>query len=157
MSEIIYKRGNLLNASEYIIAHGCNAMGVMGSGVAKGIKQKWPLAYKAYRDHYESRNGLFPGEVIWAPVQGKVIANCITQYKYGRDGRRYTEYEAIRACMQKIDKFEYDELGLAMPLIGAGLGGGDWDIIAEIIQEEITHVDPVVYIMPNEWYRFFDR
>ena len=157
MSEIIYRKGNLLNAPEFVISHGCNAMGAMNSGVAKAIRNKWPLAYQAYRHHYESRNGLFPGEVIWAPVGGKIIANCITQCKFGRDGKQYTEYQAIRECMQEINKFEKKELGLALPLIGAGLGGGDWEVIAEIIQEEITHVDPVVYILPSEWDKFFDR
>lgn len=156
MSEIIYKRGNLINATEFVIAHGCNAQGVMGSGVAKAIRNKWPLAYQAYKEHYE-KHGLFPGEVIWAPVEDKLIANCITQCKYGRDSKRYTEYDAVRECMREIDKFEYRELGLAMPLIGAGLGGGDWEVIAEIIQEEITHVNPVVYVLDSEWNSFFER
>ena len=32
---IIYKQGDLLECSEQVIVHGCNAQGVMGSGVAK--------------------------------------------------------------------------------------------------------------------------
>ena len=154
MSEIIYKRGNILSASEFIIAHGCNAQGVMGSGAARGIKTKWPDAYRVYKDHYNSRAGLFPGQVVWAPVEEKIIANCITQDRYGRDNEQYTEYKAIRECMQEINKFEHRELGLAMPLIGAGLGGGDWEIIKDIIQQEIQHVNPVVYILPSEWDNF---
>lgn len=158
MSKIVYKKGNLLEAPEAIIAHGCNAQGVMGSGVAKAIKAKWPEAYRAYRHHYESRNGLFPGEVIWATVQdNKLIANCITQCEFGRDGKRYTEYDAIRECMHTINKFEQPEMGLALPLIGAGLGGGDWDIISQIIEEEVTSVDPVVYILPDQWEKFIKR
>jgi hypothetical protein len=34
-----------------------------------------------------------------------------------------------------------------MPMIGAGLGGGDWHRIAAIIQEESQHFQPVVYQM----------
>ncbi len=150
MTEIVYKRGCLTNASEYIIAHGCNAMGVFNSGVAKSIRQKWPGSYKSYIDHYKSRGKLYPGQVIWAESKGKLIANCITQYYYGRDGKQYVEYDAIRECLRAINKFECKELGLAMPLIGAGLGGGDWEIISKIICEEITNVNPVVYILPTE-------
>lgn len=156
MSDIIYKRGNLIDATEFVISHGCNAQGVMGSGVARAIRNKWPEAYKAYKDHYD-KHKLFPGEVIWAPTEDKLIANCITQCKYGRDGTRYTEYQAVRECMHEINKFEYGEFGLAMPLIGAGLGGGDWDIIKDIIREEITNVNPVVYILDSEWNSFFER
>ncbi len=35
---ITYKQGDLMKASETYIAHGCNAQGVMGSGVAKAIR-----------------------------------------------------------------------------------------------------------------------
>lgn len=151
MAEIIYKKGNLVDATEHIIVHGCNAQGVMNSGVAKVIRNKWPDAYRIYREHYEKRGRLFPGEVIWAPVDNKIIAHCITQYNYGRDKKKYTEYNAVRACMKEIDKFGYKELGLAMPLIGAGLGGGDWEIISQIIQEEITNVNPSIYVLPEQW------
>ena len=35
---IQYKKGDLLSVTKGIIAHGCNAQGVMGSGVALQIK-----------------------------------------------------------------------------------------------------------------------
>ena len=38
-----------------------------------------------------------------------------------------------------------DTLHIAMPLIGAGLGGGDWNVISEIIEEESLKFQPVVY------------
>lgn len=37
---------NLLDISHGIIAHGCNAQGVMGAGVAKQIKIKYPTAFE---------------------------------------------------------------------------------------------------------------
>ena len=35
------KFGNILDAKG-IIMHGCNAQGVMGSGLAKDIRERWP-------------------------------------------------------------------------------------------------------------------
>jgi hypothetical protein len=34
-----------------------------------------------------------------------------------------------------------------MPLIGAGLAQGKWSIISQIIEEEMTDVQPVVYLI----------
>jgi O-acetyl-ADP-ribose deacetylase (regulator of RNase III) len=36
---------------------------------------------------------------------------------------------------------------LAMPRIGAQLGGGRWEIIESIIETELTDVSPVVYVL----------
>ena len=51
--DILYKQGDLTQAEEYIIAHGCNAQGKMGSGVAKAIRREFPQAYSYYRSAYE--------------------------------------------------------------------------------------------------------
>ena len=37
------------------------------------------------------------------------------------------------------------EIGL--PLIGAGLGGGNWNIISSIIEEELTKIKPIVFTL----------
>lgn len=36
-----------------------------------------------------------------------------------------------------------------MPKIGAGLAGGNWDIIEQIINEEIGDVEVRVYVSPK--------
>ena len=152
---IKYVKGNLLDAKEGIIAHGCNAQGVMGAGVALAIKNKWPVAFQTYADWY-SNFGLELGQVIWADVDDKLIANCITQETYGRqDGKVYVDYDAIRICMKNIrigggiiplgttDKSPL--ANVAMPKIGAGLGGGDWNKIEKIIENELRGFDVTVY------------
>jgi O-acetyl-ADP-ribose deacetylase (regulator of RNase III) len=45
-----YKKGNLLEVKEGIITHGVNCQGVMGSGVALAIKQKYPSAFYSYKN-----------------------------------------------------------------------------------------------------------
>lgn len=154
MARIEYKTGDLLGAPERFLLHGCNARGVMGSGVAKLIRQRWPRAYEDYRKAFEE-DGLRTGQVIWVDVGDKVVANAITQPTYGRSGV-HLDYEALRAVMREVEAAadgvsdsEGRDLGpvtaIAMPLIGAGLGGGDWRRIAAIIEEELDRVQPVVY------------
>ena len=156
--KIIYKQGNLLECEEKIIVHGCNAQGVMGAGVAKAIKENYPLAWEAYRGHYYLRHRIGTrfklGSIIWANCGNKLIGNAITQEYYGGGKKQYCSYEAIIKCMIRINHFldaplrkgQYEKI-VAMPKIGAGLAGGDWNIIEKIIEDELTDVQPVVYYL----------
>ena len=146
--KIIYKKGDLLDSDCMLIAHGCNAQGVMGSGVAKAVRARYPIAYELYHSHFLDK-GLALGENISVGINGenKVIVNCITQEFYGRDSSRiYINYKAIKQCMYNINfLYNLDYNCVALPKIGAGLGGGDWDIISKIIEEELVNIQPVVY------------
>lgn len=143
-----------MQADELIIAHGCNAKGIMGSGVAKAIKETYPQAYQKYADQYRS-NGLPLGSIVWCYTKNKIIANCITQDAFGSDGKRYVDYDAISSTMEEIDQYflmlkannfvSREEMKFAIPRIGAGLGGGDWEIISDIMNEVCQNTIPVVY------------
>ena len=149
MNKIIYRKGNLLDTDCMLIAHGCNAQGVMGSGVAKAIRAKYPDAYNEYKKRYDNQ-GLNLGDIIPVVIyqhHNKIIINCITQEFYGRDSDKiYVNYTAIEQCMRKINN--YYSIGvdcIALPKIGAGLGGGDWNAISDIIERELTNIQPIVY------------
>lgn len=139
--------GDVLKVERGIILHGCNAQGVMGSGIAKQIKEQFPKAYETYRKVYEE-HGLQLGSIVWKSVgksgetYNKWIGNCITQNLYGKSGDRFVSYDAIADCMEKVvDFLEINcfEQGfpVVFPQIGAGLGGGNWNVIEKIIDETI--------------------
>lgn len=143
---IYYQKGNLLDAPEKIIVHGCNAQGVMGSGVAKAIRAKWPIAYHVYRKAYEEGE-MCLGDIIPVHVDNKIIVNAITQKFYGKDEKRYVDYNALASCFLKIDQLTSaeHETRIAMPRIGAGLGGGKWDIISWLIGKNLFNLDVIIY------------
>ena len=146
---IRYVRGDATEASQVIILHGCNDAGRMGSGIAKTIKAKFPEAYETYRRVYEqNENSLELGKIVWAHISPtRIIGNAITQHGYGNDGGVYVDYDAIRKCIQRANakclKRKFVEF--ALPRIGAGLGGGRWDLIEQIIRDETTDCTAVVY------------
>lgn len=142
---LIYKVGNLVEAPENIIAHGCNAQGVMGSGVALAIRNAFPRAFQEYKNHY-AKYGLFIGDNVYAPTDGKIIVNCITQEYYGREKTRYVSYDAIASCMKKI-KSNILLYSVAMPKIGSMLGGGDWNVIEAIIKSELNDRLVTIYVL----------
>lgn len=150
--KIKYVKGDLLEAPEKYILHGVNCQGVMGSGVAKLIRAKWPSAYAVYKN-CEHLKGLRLGSITQTYDNGKVIFNGVTQEFYGRKANHcYVCYDAVREVMRSLNYLRdiADEIPLiAMPAIGAGLGGGDWNIISEIIEEESTSFQPVVYYLED--------
>lgn len=148
--KIRYVKGDLLLTPYDYILHGCNAQGVMGSGVALAIRNKYPKAFKDYEDHFKEV-GLNLGDAICSKQDdGKVIINAITQDYYGRNGSKYVSYDAIDKVTKDINQyfrspFPRQTGSVAMPMIGAGLGGGDWYIISAIIEKNSTNYQPVVY------------
>jgi O-acetyl-ADP-ribose deacetylase (regulator of RNase III) len=142
-----------------VISHGCNCFCVMGAGIA-------PQMAKAFGcDKYQYESTEFKGnihklgtinwgssyvkpgeEIVYYTVNKSnqlliddgfkrvQVVNSYTQYNY--TGSNNLDYEALALCMRKINHaFKGKHIGL--PQIGAGLGGGDWNKIKEIIQREL--------------------
>ncbi len=83
------------------------------------------------------------GYVLPVASKNKVILNCITQEFYGKDNKRYVSYDAVDECMQELNIYEE----IAMPKIGAGLGGGDWSVIEAIINHRLNDRKVTVYYL----------
>lgn len=132
---INYKQGNLLDVKEGVIVHGCNAKGVMGSGVALAVKDKYAKAYTSYKTFEESK-GLRVGGVNLVNITKKLyVANAITQASYGRDSEvRYVSYGGVLTCFEKLNEHFPLNIPFHFPKIGAGLGGGDWEVISSLIE-----------------------
>lgn len=134
--------GDLLSVAEGIIGHQVNCQGVMGSGVAKQIKDKYPQAFKEYKDlvdaytHVEDIRHTLLGNVNGVKVQPKLyIANMFGQFKYGYDGKKYTDEEALFKAFKTVRNVaERVDLPVYLPyMIGGYRGGGDWKLIEDYL------------------------
>lgn len=154
---MIYNKDNsdVTLATHGIIAHGVNCQGVMGSGVALAIRNKWPAVYDAYlannRIPEEMRGQLLGschiirvGEDLW-------VANCYTQLNYGKDGTKYASVDAIRRSLGFVfSHANATGLPIHAPRIGAGLGGLDWDtevlpVFEDLNSEYLDGVNVVIH------------
>lgn len=149
------KHGDMLEnvLSNAIICHGTNCKGVMGKGIALSIKQKYPLAFEKYRQAYETY-GLILGKTTeaWYPEKLLLILNLNTQYDYYRYGNdrvsKYVNYDAVRNCFKKVSEIsKKTNLPIHYPKIGAGLGGGDWNTINNIICEELKDHEHNLWVL----------
>jgi O-acetyl-ADP-ribose deacetylase (regulator of RNase III) len=137
-----YIKGDITETELEYIAHGVNTQNVMGSGVAKVLFTKWPQVksdYHGYCNGHEAIGySIDLGEVnIVCTEDDLTVFNCFTQEFYGYDGDRYVNYAAIVKCFNTILDYMPHRSKLAIPKIGCGLAGGDWNIVEQLINDTV--------------------
>lgn len=140
------------------IAHCCNNIGAWGAGFVLALSRRWGMPELMYRKWaqekpFDMRESL--GKVQVIPVERDImVVNIIGQEGTGfKDGVAPIRYDAIKTGFEKIQEVmeghSKKNPTLHLPRIGAGLAGGDWDKIEEIIKETVKF--PVnVYTLPFE-------
>jgi O-acetyl-ADP-ribose deacetylase (regulator of RNase III) len=125
-----------------VIVHGCNCFCTMGAGIAKTIKQKFPVAYEAdLATPRASREKLGTYSRARVSLKGKdgIILNAYTQFDWRGSGVK-VDYDAVSAVFVRIAE-DFPAARIGYPLIGAGLAGGDWSRIARIIDDALEGMD----------------
>lgn len=159
-----YKVGNLLDAPVDYICQQVNCQGRMSSGIAKQIKERWPIVYKSYMSGYKDmedkinkscssfENPLDVSEILLGHLQQvkvndtKTVINMFSQQYYGYDGKKYTSYDAFWTCLEGIKLTVPKGSKIGFPYrIGCGLGGANWQVISTMI-DEVLSMDFDVYI-----------
>ena len=129
----------------------------MGSGVAKRIKDEYPIVYKNYMAKCLSAEN---PENVYTTIQlvplydnyteggwNPQCCNLFSQFDYGYDGKRYTSYDAFWICLNRLKQCVPKGSSIAFPAnIGCGLGGANWNIILQMIIE-VLGKDYEIYIV----------
>lgn len=120
-----------------VIVHGCNCRCVMGAGIAPQIANAFEGVREADRDFHippknVSRLGKY-SKVYQEEIDTWVI-NAYTQFDTtGRGvGQPDVNYRAITRAFTSLNE-EFRGKTVGIPRIGAGLAGGHWEAIQEII------------------------
>lgn len=149
--------GNILDTPFQFIAHQVNCQGVMGAGLARQIKMKYPEVFQDYVKYCKlfSKDNLFgSGFGSWTRDNKHCILNIFGQFGYGI-GKRQTDYDALYAGFAYVIKLIRDtyfvtnksyQIVIAIPYgIGCGLAGGDWNEVKSVL-EAIEKECNVVFI-----------
>ena len=128
------------NTGTYLV-HCCNAQGVMGSGIARSIKERIPEAYTEYKHHLEDAK-LSNTSPMGSFSYGGNVINLIAQENYGRDphnrGTRQVHYGYLAMALRKAAVLfsDYDEdRTLIVPYkMCCDRAGGDWNVVVELLE-----------------------
>jgi O-acetyl-ADP-ribose deacetylase (regulator of RNase III) len=137
-------RGNILKADAEALVNTVNCVGFMGKGIALQFK-------KAYPDNFESyRKACAVGEVqpgrmhtfdIRSMLNPRYIINFPTK-RYWRANSRYKDIESgLSALVAEVRRLKITSI--AVPSLGCGLGGLDWNRVRPMIEKAFAPLPDV--------------
>jgi O-acetyl-ADP-ribose deacetylase (regulator of RNase III) len=150
---ITYKSGDLLSEDAEALVNPVNCVGVMGRGVAAHFKRAWPENFDAYAAACR-RHEVQPGRMFVFENGGKAGPQYIVNFPTKRHWRDKSIIEDIEAGLSAL-VVEVRRRGIrsiAIPALGAGLGGLDWADVRPRIERamrELPDVSVVVF-KPHE-------
>lgn len=117
----------------------CNCFCTMGAGFAKSVKENFPEVYEmdlqTTKGDYNKLGTIGLVDVVRG-ARKFIVVNMYGQYHFGSGLQ--VNYSALRLCLNKVTKMLDPKLTICYPKIGAGLAGGDWDVISKIIDKELS-------------------
>lgn len=140
---IKYIKGDILDVTKGIIVQQVNCFGVMGAGLAKQIRDKWPNVYYDYEERvkFAPHNKDLLGMSCWKRVNEDpnsylYVASIFGQYDYGYRAR-FTIYPALFKGLEWVFGIAaVDKIPIYIPKgLGCGLAGGNWDFVEAYIHD----------------------
>lgn len=133
-----------------VITHGCNCWCNMGAGIAVPMARNFGVNdYELEKIKYRGDINKL-GQIDWekqylnSDAISVYIVNSYTQF-YPNVQLKPLDYDALTLCMRKINQI-FSGLHIGLPKIGAGLAGGNWEKIKEIIQKKLSDCNITVII-----------
>jgi O-acetyl-ADP-ribose deacetylase (regulator of RNase III) len=123
MLEIV--EGDLFRSGCQTLVNPVNCMGVMGKGIAVDFKTRYPEMFRRYQAIC-ARGALQPG-LLWLYTRERTWVLC---FPTKQDWRKPSQVQWLQAGLLKLSE-TWEQRGitsLAIPAIGCGLGGLDFDM-----------------------------
>ena len=149
---ITNKKGNLLTAFKNkevaSIAHCINSYNKWGSGIALQLKSAYPNAHKMDCTTGICGDRRKLGKFLISEETDGILFSIHGQHNYGA-GTVQVDYGALAEGLEGVRDYmvSNDVPSIGLPRIGAGLAGGDWTRIFEIIEKTFanTIIDVTVF------------
>lgn len=114
------------------IGHGVNVDGLMGAGIAKEFRRRFPSMYTEYV-HLCKYEILEPGGCFFYANQDIAVLNLASQDRPGANATYKWLAQSLFTGLMALESSGRPTLGL--PWIGCGIGGLDQDKALEVIEE----------------------
>ena len=136
---IEYVQGNILCADTEAYVNTVNCVGVMGRGIALQFKKAFPDNFAEYAIACE-RKEVVPGRMFVHDAGELSRPRWIINFPTKRHWRGKSRLEDIQAGLESLVT-ELERRGIrsvAIPPLGAGLGGLDWDVVRPLIDSALA-------------------
>lgn len=149
---IKYVKGNILESDAEALVNPVNCVGVMGAGLAKQFKTKYPEMFDKYKEL--CKQGKFHGGHIHIyQIKGKrrFIINFATKVHW----KDKAKLDYIKFGLGTLADFlKYTPLikSIAIPALGCGCGVLNWQDVKEIMEDYLSDIncDIRIYVPNNK-------
>lgn len=141
---IKFMSGDLLRANVEALVNTVNTVGVMGKGIALQFKQAFPANFAAY-EKAAKREEIIPGKMHVFETGQFTNPRYIINFPTKRHWRGKARLEDIEAGLQDLIRVirERQIRSIAIPPLGCGFGGLDWNEVRPIILAALEQVPDV--------------
>ncbi len=137
---IQYIKGNLFTSNAKVIVNAVNTVGVMGKGIAADFKKYYPEMFKQYK--LMCNSGTFQvGNLFLYKTPNKWILNFPTKKHW--KGKSTLEYIETGLKQLVLDSSKLQITDIAMPKLGCGNGGLDWESEVKPLIEKYLEKSPI--------------
>ena len=140
--------GNLFESNAEAIVNTVNTVGVMGKGVALQFKERYPTNFLLYESACK-RGEVQIGKMFITSTGGLINPKWIINFPTKRHWKHKSSYGFIETGLNDlIGQIEHLNIqSIAIPPLGAGHGGLDWEKVRNIIQAKLEHlnIEIIVY------------
>lgn len=147
MANIELRAGDIFKTDADAIVNTVNCVGIMGRGIALQFKNAYPANFKAYKAACDAEQ-VQPGR-MFVHETGKFAPRFIINFPTKRHWKGKSRIEDIEAGLLAL-KDEIVSRGIrsvAIPPLGAGLGGLDWDDVLPRIKAAVQNIPDVDIII----------
>lgn len=139
-----FMSGDLLRANVEALVNTVNTVGVMGKGIALQFKQAFPANFAAY-EKAAKREEIIPGKMHVFETGQFTNPHYIINFPTKRHWRGKARLEDIEAGLQDLIRVirERQIRSIAIPPLGCGFGGLDWNEVRPIILAALEQVPDV--------------
>lgn len=141
---IEFKSGDLLKADVEALVNTVNTAGVMGKGIALQFKQAFPANFAAY-EKAAKHGDVKPGKVFVFETGSFDNPRYILNFPTKRHWRGKARLQDIETGLQDLVKViqERNIRSIAIPPLGCGFGGLDWEEVRPLIVSALASVPEV--------------
>lgn len=149
---IEYTSGDILRCEADALVNTVNCVGVMGRGIALQFKNMYPANFKAYEAACK-REEVQPGRMFVFETKQLTPPRLIINFPTKRHWRGKSRIEDIETGLMDLVNVIRDKniRSIAIPPLGAGLGGLDWKEVRPRIEQALGELEGVQVIVyePN--------
>ncbi len=146
-------KDNLLEADVEALVNSVNCVGYMGKGIALQFREAYPENFRAYQDACQ-RQEVQPGKMFIFNTGSLLNPRYIINFPTKRHWRQRSRMEDIEAGLVALvaEVKRLDIRSLAIPALGAGLGGLNWREVRPRIEVAMANLPDVRVLLfePSE-------